>query len=140
MNYTEKQISNAKYRYSQFLQKRTAQYYEIAVIGMREAEERAERHNNIVTAILRGDKELERKWKLFFLDDEAEKDAKEEQRKAKLKANKEASADVLAPIKKMRKLGDFGKWLNNKNNPYRSQHFSKKYTEEAVSAYLETLK
>ena len=59
--------------------------------------------------------------------------------KAKLQANKEASADILAPIKSMKKLGEFGKWLNDSSNPYRKQHFNKKYTIEAVNAFLKTI-
>ena len=64
---------------------------------------------------------------------------KEEAKKDKLAANKEASADVLAPIKAIRKIGAFGKWLNTSGNPYRSQNFNKKYTVEAVNAFLATL-
>ena len=58
---------------------------------------------------------------------------------AKLQANKEASADVLEPIKKMKKIGEFGKWLNNASNPFRKQHFSKKYTNEAIEAFINSL-
>ena len=39
----------------------------------------------------------------------------------------------------IKKLGDFGKWLNSYGNPYRKQHFNKKYTSEAVNAFLATL-
>ena len=63
----------------------------------------------------------------------------ESESKAKKTANKEASADVLAPIKEMRKLGEFGKWLNTSGNPFRKQHFNKKYTQDAVNGFLQTL-
>jgi len=46
------------------------------------------------------------------LTEEVKKDQKESERKAKLNANKEASSDILAPIKNLKKLGEFGKWLN----------------------------
>lgn len=65
--------------------------------------------------------------------------AKQDKSKAKLAANKEASADILAPIKSAKKIGEFGKWLNNSKNPFRKQHFTKAYTQEAVQAYLQTI-
>ena len=139
MIYTAKQIESAKYAYNRFLRIETANDYEISVIGINEAESRAEYHNNIVRAILAGDKNLEKEWKVFFCNEEAKKDQKQEASKAKLQANKEASADILEPIKNLRKLGEFGKWLNTSGNPFRKQHFNKKYTTEAVSGYLATL-
>ena len=96
-------------------------------------------HNRIVNEILAGNKELEKKWKLFFLKEEVKKDQKEAASKAKLQANKEASADILAPIKEMKKIGEFGKWLNTSGNKFRKEHFSKKYTQESVNAFLATL-
>ena len=66
-------------------------------------------------------------------------DQKAEASKAKLNANKEASADILAPIKDMKKIGEFGKWLNTSGNKFRKEHFSKKYTQESVNAFLATL-
>lgn len=137
--YTDKQIKNAKENYNRFLKFETANNYEVSVIGMQEAERRAENHNKIVSAILNGDKALEKKWKIFFLDEELKADAKKEASKRKLNENKEASADILEPVKKLRKLGEFGKWLNTAGNPYRKQHFSKKYTAEAVEEFLKTL-
>ena len=62
--------------------------------------------------------------------------AKNEVSKAKLAANKEASSDILAPIKEMKKIGEFGRWLNTPGNIYRSQHFNKKYTASAVNTFL----
>ena len=136
MNYTAKQIENAKAKYNAFLVIRTSEYYQPEFIGRVEAENRAYAHNQQVDAILAGDKALEAEWKLFFLNAEVEKDQKEAAQKAKLAANKEASADVLAPIRAAKKIGEFGKWLNTSGNPYRAQHFNKKYTIEAVSSFL----
>lgn len=139
MNYTEKQIENAKVKYSAMLVIRTVESYEPQYIGWNTAEQRCEYHNNIVAKILAGDKELEKEWKLFFLNEEVKADQKAAESKAKLTANKEASADILAPVKALKKIGDFGKWLNNSSNEFRKQHFSKKYTAEAVSAFLQTI-
>ena len=137
--YTENQIKNAKQNYNNFLAFRTVESYGPEYIGWAAAEQRCEHHNRIVTEIRNGNKELEREWKLFFLEEEVKADRKAAESKAKLQANKEASADILAPIKSMKKLGEFGKWLNNSSNPYRKQHFNKKYTIEAVNAFLQTI-
>jgi len=139
MTYTAKQIENAKRAYTNFLSYENANSYDVETIGTLEAERRAEFHNNIVSEIINGNKETEREQKLFFLTEEVKKDQKANARKAKLAANKEESADILAPIKEMKKLGAFGKWLNTSSNPYRKQHFNKYYTIEAVNAFLETL-
>ena len=139
MKYTEKQIENAKRNYNAMMTLRTVESYEPQYIGWAAAEQRCEYHNRIVTAIRNGDKELEREWKLFFLEEEVKKDQKRAESKAKLAANKAASADILEPIKKMRKMGEFGKWLNTPGNPFRKQHFNKKYTIEAVNCFLQTL-
>lgn len=139
MNYTEKQIENAKRKYNSFLNFQTANSYDISVIGINEANNRAEYHNSIVTKIQAGDKELEKEWKLFFLKEEVKKDAKASASLEKLQANREASADILAPIKALKKIGEFGKWLNNSKNPFRKEHFSKKYTQASVNAFLATI-
>ena len=76
---------------------------------------------------------------MFFLKEEVKADQKSAESKAKLTANKEASSDVLAPIKNLKKIGEFGKWLNNSSNKFRKQHFNKLYTIEAVNAFLSTL-
>jgi hypothetical protein len=75
----------------------------------------------------------------FYAEINRKENSKKAASTAKLKANKEASADVLEPIKNLRKLGAFGKWLNTSGNPYRKQHFSKKYSESAVNSFLATL-
>ena len=139
MEYTTKQIENAKRNYNAMMRLHTLADYNVEIIGTNTAEQRMEFHNSIVTAIRNGDKELEREWKLFFLKEEVKKDEKRAASKAKLAANKKASADILEPIKKMRKLGEFGKWLNTPGNPFRKQHFNKKYTVEAVNTFLKTL-
>ena len=137
--YTENQIKNAKIKYNTFLVIRTVESFDPEYIGWNTASQRCEYHNNLVNSILNGNKELERQWKLFFLSEEVKADKKVEESKARLQANKESSADILAPIKSMKKLGEFGKWLNNSSNPYRKQHFNKKYTIESVNAFLQTI-
>lgn len=139
MEYTAKQIENAKRNYNSMLRIHTLADYDVEIIGRNTAEQRMDYHNRIVTDIRNGNKELEREWKLFFLKEEVKADQKEAASKAKLAANKEASADILAPIKTLKKLGEFGKWLNQKGNPYRKEHFSKKYTQASVEAFLQTL-
>ena len=136
MNYTAQQIEKAKIAYNSFLVTRTVESYEPQYIGYAAAEQRCEFHNNLVNAILGGNKELEKEWKLFFLNEQVKLDRKEAESKAKLALNKEASADILAPIKAAKKLGEFGKWLNTPNNKFRKEHFSKKYTQESVSTFL----
>jgi hypothetical protein len=139
MTYSEKQIVNAKANYTNFLKIRTVESYEPQFIGWAAAEQRCEYHNKIVTSILAGNKDLEKEWKLFFLKEEVKNDKKQAESKAKLTANKEASADILAPIKELKKIVEFGKWLNTKGNKFRNEHFSKKYTQESVSAFLQTI-
>ena len=136
MEYTEKQIENAKRAYNAMLVERTVESYEPQYIGWAAAEQRCEYHNRIVAEIKAGNKELEKEWKLFFLKEEVKADQKAAESKAKLAANKEASADVLAPIKSAKRIVEFGKWLNTAGNPFRKQHFNKKYTAEAVNAFL----
>lgn len=136
MTYTQSQIENAKANYNSMLVIRSVESYEPQYIGWAEAEQRCEYHNKIVTSILAGNKELEKEWKLFFLNEQVKSDRKAAERRAKLEANKEASADILAPIKSAKKIGEFGKWLNTAGNKFRTQHFSKKYTIEAVNAFL----
>ena len=139
MNYTDKQIENAKRNYTSFLKVRTVESFEPEYVGYNVASQRCEFHNNLVNEILNGNVALEKEWKLFFLKEEVKADQKVADQKAKLNANKEASADILAPIKEAKKIGEFGKWLNTSGNPFRSQNFNKKYTVEAVNAFLQTL-
>lgn len=134
--YTESQIANAKKNYNSMLAIRTVASYEPQYIGMSAAEQRCEFHNNIVSEILNGNKEVANYWKAFFLNEEVKSDNKIAASKAKLEANKEASADILAPIKLAKKIGEFGKWLNTPSNPFRKEHFSKKYTQASVHAFL----
>jgi hypothetical protein len=137
MNYTAKQIENAKRNYTNFLKVNNNVWdFQAETAGMLEANRRMEYHNKIVTDILTGNKELEKEWKLFFLKQEVKADQKAAESKAKLQANKEASSDVLTPIKSAKRIVEFGKWLNTPSNPFRKQHFNKKYTVEAVNAFL----
>lgn len=139
MEYTAKQIENAKRNYNSMLRIHTLADYDVETMGRNTAEQRMDYHNRILSDIRNGNKELEREWKLFFLKEEVKTDQKAAESKSKLTANKEASADILAPIKTAKKLGDFGKWLNTAGNPFRKQHFNKKYTVEAVNEFLQTL-
>ena len=139
MEYTAKQIENAKRNYNSMLKMQTLADYDVEKIGRNTAEQRMDYHNRIVSEILAGNIELEKKWKLFYLREEVNADQKAERSKAKLAANKNASADILAPIKEMKKIGEFGKWLNTSGNKFRKEHFSKKYTQESVNAFLATL-
>ena len=135
-NYTAKQIENAKIAYNQSLTVRTVESYEPELIGWAAAEQRCDFNNRIVFQINAGNQEVIRKWKLFFLDEEFKADQKIAESKAKLLANKNASADVLSTIKAAKRIVEFGKWLNMPNNQFRKQHFSKKYTIESVNAFL----
>lgn len=137
--YTPKQIENAKIRYTLFLQNQTPQEQSCSHHDWQEAERRAYDHNELVSKIKAGDKKLAKKWKLFFLNDEVKLDRKEAASKAKLAANKAASADVLEPVKSAKKLVAFGKWLNTPGNKFRKQHFNKKYTTEAVESFMATV-
>jgi hypothetical protein len=136
MEYTAKQIETAKANYNAFFQFHTLANYDVNTIGVNTAEQRMDYHNSIIRSILAGNKEVEKEWKMFFLKEEVKADQKAAESKAKLNANKEASADILAPIKEAKRIVEFGKWLNTKGNPYRQQHFSKKYTVEAVNSFL----
>ena len=136
MTYTTRQIENAKKAYESMLVIRTVESFEPEFIGYAAAEQRCEYHNSIVSQILAGNKDLEKEWKLFFLNEEVKKDRKISEKKAKLNANKEASSDILAPIKAAKRMGEFGKWLNTSGNPFRKEFFTKKYTSESVNAFL----
>ena len=139
MEYTAKQIENAKRNYNAMLKMQTLSDYDVENIGRNTAEQRMDYHNRIVSEIFAGNKELEKEWKLFFLKEAVKADQKAEDSKAKINANKEASVDILAPIKSIKKLGEFGSWLNTSGNKFRKEHFSKKYTQESVNAFLSTL-
>lgn len=138
MEYTKQQIETAKANYNAMLVIRTVESYHPEYIGYNTASQRCEYHNRIVASILAGNKELEREWKLFFLNEAVKADQKRIESEGKKQANLSASAEILAPIRAARKMTEFGKWLNTPGNPFRSQHFSKKYTAEAVAAFLNT--
>jgi hypothetical protein len=129
MTYTATQIENAKRNYNSFLKIETLADYDVENIGWIVASQRMEYNNKIVGRILRGDKELEKEWKLFFLNEEVKKDQKAVESKAKLNANKEASAFLLVDIKKAgKKLGDYYIFLKS-DKKYKREFFSKKYTQ-----------
>jgi hypothetical protein len=136
MTYTSKQIENAKNNYCNYLKFHTLADYQLEIIGRNTAEQRCEYHNSVVGSILAGNVELEKEWKLFFLNEEVKSDAKKDASKAKLNANKAESSDILAPIKSAKRIVEFGKWLNTSGNKFRQQHFNKKYTIESVETFL----
>lgn len=137
MEYTKKQIERAKRNYNSFLRFRNIQEYNPEYIGYAAAEQRMQYDNGIVARIKAGDKALEREWKVFFLMQEVKADQKEYERKAKLAANKAASEDIIAPIRQMRKLGEYTKWLSR--SKFRKEFYSKKYSQESVAAFLEMI-
>ena len=138
MEYTRSQIERAKRNYKNFLRIRTLEEYNPEYIGYAAAEQRMEYDNAVVTRIKAGDKALEREWKLFFLMQEVKADQKEFERKEKLAANAAASEDIVAPIRQMRKLGEYKEWL--KKSKFRKEFYSNKYSQESVSAFLEIIK
>lgn len=137
--YTEQQIENAKRNYLNFAKTRFLSDYQPHHIGYSAAEQRCEAHNRLIREIKAGNKEVIREQKLFFLNQEVKNERELEARKAKLKANKEASNEVLQPLRELKKVVAFKTWLNTKGNAYRSQAFSNKFTAEAVDAYIATL-
>ena len=136
MIYTATQIEKAKKNYTEMLVIRTVASYEPQYIGQSAAEQRCEYHNNIVSGILGGNIALANEWKAFFLKEEVKADNKIAESKAKLASNKLASTDILAPIKSSKRIVEFGKWLNTSGNEFRKEHFSKKYTQASVNAFL----
>ena len=136
MTYTATQIENAKANYNAMLVLRTVQSYQPEFIGYAAAEQRCEFHNKIVSEVKAGNQEVIKEWKMFFLKEEVKAEQKAAESKAKLAANKEASVDVLAPIKTAKRIVEFGKWLNTSGNQFRKEHFSKKYSQASVNAFL----
>lgn len=136
MNYTDKQIQNAKSAYSEMLNYKTVDSYSPEFIGYETASQRCEFHNKIVREILNGNAETARKWKLFFLNQEVKRDAKLDESKAKLSANKEASSPVLASVKSAgKKLGDYYSFLKS-NKKFAREFFSKKFTQESANIFI----
>jgi hypothetical protein len=136
MTYTDKQIEIAKYNYNNFLVNHTLNDYDVECIGVNEAERRIESHNKTVSSIKNGNKSLEKEWKTFFLNEVVKAERKHNESKLKLATNKANSSDILAPIKEIKKLVEFGKWLNTPKNPFRKEHFNKKYSTESVNTFL----
>ncbi len=137
MNYTDTQIEIAKRNYNNFNQYTTVEAQQPNLIGYAAAEQRCSFHNEIVNEIRKGNKEVIREWKQFFLNEAVKADQKRNSSKEKKAANKAASSDILKQVKEAGKnLGDYYSWLNTKGNPYRKEHFSKKYTQESVNEFL----
>lgn len=90
MIYTNSQIERAKKAYDEMLQYRTVESYEPEYCGWAAAEQRCEFHNKIVDQIKGGNKEVEREWKIFFLNEAVKSDRKADESKKKLAANKAA--------------------------------------------------
>lgn len=135
MKYTQQQIANAQKKYNAMLVIKKVSDYQPEFVGRHAAEQRCDSDNELVERIWAGDKELEREWKLFFLEQEVEATRKEEMMK-----QRELDAKlVLAPILALRKKGAFEKWITTSRNPYAKQFYSKKYTKECVDAFLATL-
>lgn len=137
--YTQNQIERARKEYNRWNRFHTLADYDVETIGINEAAQRRDFHNSIIEKIRNNDYDTIKEWKYICLNEEWEKDHKKALRKEKLQANKSASAEVLEPVKNLRKIGEFGRWLNTSGNPYRKQHFNKKYTAEAVNEFLNTL-
>lgn len=137
MKYTDKQIETAKRNYINFVRYTTVSEQQPEIVGQVEAENRVATHNSIVDQIRNGNKEVIAEWKQFFLNEAVKADQKANERKSKKAANKSASSEVLKQVKDAgKKLGDYYSWLNTKGNPYRKEHFSKKYTQESVNEFL----
>ncbi len=137
MKYTDKQIQTAKRNYTNFVRYTTVSEQHPELVGYATAEQRASYHNNIVDQIRNGNKEVIAEWKQFFLNEAVKADQKRNSSKEKKAANKAASSDILKQVKEAGKnLGDYYRWLNTKGNPYRKEHFSKKYTQESVNEFL----
>lgn len=136
MNYSPKQIENAKRAYNAMLQYRSVQSYNPEIVGWNTAEQRAEYHNNIVSQILGGNKEVAREWKLFFLKEEVLATQKSDDRKDKLAANKAASSDVLLSVKAAgKKLADYYAFVKA-DRKFAREFYSKKFTTLSVNAFL----
>lgn len=136
MNYTAKQIENAKRNYNDMLRIRSISEFNPEIVGTCVAEQRCEYSNTIVRKILNGDVALANEWKLFFLNEEVKRDQKNEESKAKLSMNKKNSFCFLAQIKENgRKLGDYYSFVKS-NKKYAREFFSKNFTQESVNAFL----
>ena len=136
MIYSNEQLERAKKMYNSFFKFETLADYDVENIGLNTANQRMDYHNSIIASIKEGNKSIEKEWKMFFIKEVLKSDQKQAESKAKLTANKEASSDILAPIKEAKRLVEFGKWLNTSGNSFRKEHFNKKYTAESVRTFL----
>lgn len=138
MNYTTSQIEKAKQKYNAYMRFKKLSDYNLEDITIHEATIRMEAHNKIVAKIMNGDRALEKEVKESFLREIALYEQQQRESEEKKKSNLEKSKDILEPITSIRKMTAFNKWLNTYGNPYRSQCFSKKYTQDAVNSFLST--
>lgn len=102
--YTESQIKKAKSNYESFLNYESLRDYDVDTIGRNEATNRMEYHNRIVSQILGGNKELEREWKLWFLNQEVKKDRKSAERKTKKQKNNISAEELRANCLAIKKI------------------------------------
>ena len=134
--FTPEQIARAEKEYKAFLHFRSVESFQPEYIGRIEAHQLADFHNNEIEAILNGDKEIERKWKMFFLNDQFKRDAKLAANKAKLSANKEATQSVLDYVKSNGyKLADYYQFLKT-TKKYAKEFYSKKFTMESANEFM----
>jgi len=134
--FTPDQIARAEKAYKAFLHYRSVSDYNIECIGIQEAKRRVEFANNEISAILNGDKQLEMKWKMFFLNEELRRDRKIAETKAKLSANKEATQSVLDYVKSNGyKLADYYSFLKS-NKKFAKEFYSKKFTMESANEFM----
>jgi hypothetical protein len=134
--FTPDQIARAERAYNAFLHFRSVSDYNVENIGIQEAKRRVEFANNEISEILNGNKELELKWKMFFLNEELRKDRKIAENKSKLAANKEATQSVLDYVKSNGyKLADYYQFLKT-TKKYAKEFYSKKYTMGSANEFM----
>jgi hypothetical protein len=134
--FTLDQIERAERAYKAFLHFRSVSDYNIECIGIQEAERRVNFANNEISEILNGNKDIERKWKMFFLNEELKKDRKIAENKAKLAANKEATQSILDLVKSNGyKLADYYQFLKT-TKKYAKEFYSKKFTMESANEFM----
>jgi hypothetical protein len=134
--FTPDQIERAKKAYNAFLHYVKVSDYDIEDMSINEINVIVDHANNEISEILNGNRELERKWKMFFLNEELRKDRKIAENKAKLAANKEATQSVLDYVKSNGyKLADYYQFLKT-TKKYAKEFYSKKYTMESANEFM----
>jgi hypothetical protein len=134
--FTPDQIERAEKAYRAFLHYVKVSDYDIEDMSINEINVIVDHANNEISEILNGNKELERKWKMFFLNEELRKDRKIAENKAKLAANKEATQSVLDLVKSNGyKLADYYQFLKT-TKKYAKEFYSKKFTMESANEFM----